>query len=426
MPVMRAEIISIGTELLVGSILNTNARFLSRRLADHAVDVYHQTTVGDNMGRIIDCLKTAAERSDILITSGGLGPTQDDVTVRAVARFLGKPLIFHKPTYQYILTRLKKRGLPMTKLIATQCQIPKDSRVFKNRTGTAPGTISRFEWDGQKRWLLVLPGPPQELEPLFFKTWPVLSKLARIKKEHFEIRSVKIAGLLESQVAQKTTDLLKLKPPVTVGIYAKPQEVELKIMAKAASKPKAARLANAIEKKIRGRFGLTVFGLNEESLATVVNKLLRQKKQTLSAAESCTGGLLSSLLTDIPGSSDIYAGGVVAYSDEVKRSKLHLDAKLLNKYGAVSRETAKAMAENVRKLFKTTYGISITGVAGPGGGSKEKPVGLVHIAIAGPKKTTTVKNLFLGDRLTNRRSAALRALDLLRRELLSAQKKNFG
>ena len=182
---MRAEIISIGTELLVGSILNTNARFLSQALAEHAVDVYHQMTVGDNIDRIIGCLKTAAERSEIIVTSGGLGPTEDDVTTRAVSRFLGKPLLFHAPTYRYIRQRLKKRALAMNPLTATQCHVPKEAKVLENSMGTAPGTLSGFDWEGQKRWLLVLPGPPRELEPLFRKAWPLLAKLAKIKKEHF-------------------------------------------------------------------------------------------------------------------------------------------------------------------------------------------------------------------------------------------------
>ncbi len=415
---MRAEIISIGTELLVGSILNTNARFLAKRLAHEALDVYHQATVGDNVERIVECLKAAAERSEILITSGGLGPTEDDVTTRAVARFLGKPLVFHKPTYRHIQKRLKRRRLPMNKLIAGQCRLPEGARVLENSVGTAPATLSGFDWEGHKRWLLVLPGPPSELEPLFYKAWPVLVHLAKIKREHFEIRAVRIAGLLESQVAGKVTDLLKLNPPVTVGIYAKPEEVELKIMAKAASRPTALRRAGRIETIIRRRLKRSVFGVNEESLAGVIGKMLRKNKSTLSVAESCTGGLFSSTLTDIPGSSDYFMGGLIAYSDEIKRSALGVDERLLLKYGAVSGTVARAMAKNVKRVFKTHFGVGITGIAGPGGGSAKKPVGLVYIAVAGPKRVFAVKNLFVGDRATLKKSAVLKALDLVRLELL--------
>ncbi|OGW82550.1 MAG: competence/damage-inducible protein A [Omnitrophica bacterium RIFCSPHIGHO2_02_FULL_51_18] len=414
---MRAEIISIGTELLVGSILNTNARFLSQALAEHAVDVYHQMTVGDNIDRIIGCLKTAAERSEIIVTSGGLGPTEDDVTTRAVSRFLGKPLLFHAPTYRYIRQRLKKRALAMNPLTATQCHVPKEAKVLENSMGTAPGTLSGFDWEGQKRWLLVLPGPPRELEPLFRKAWPLLAKLAKIKKEHFEIRPVHLAGVLESQVAQKVTDLLKRPPPVTVGIYAKPQEVELKIMAKAPSKPKAMKLADRMERTIRKRLKEKVFGVNRESLSVVVGNLLRKRKATLAAAESCTGGLFSNFVTDTAGSSVYFAGGIVAYSNRIKQSALKVNGASLRKLGAVSAPVAREMAKNVKLLFQTDFGVGITGIAGPGGGSAKKPAGLVYIAITGPRRTRVTKNLFLGDRATIKKSAALKALDLLRLEL---------
>lgn len=414
---MRAEIISIGTELLVGSILNTNARFLSLELASQAIDVYRRITVGDNVERIVECLKSAAGRSDLLITSGGLGPTEDDVTNRAVSSFLGKPPVFHRPTEAYIRKRLKKRSLKMTRLTASQCYVPQGARVFQNFAGTAPATLSEFEWDGKKRWLLVLPGPPRELEPLFHQAWPVLRRMASARNEHFEVRAVHLAGLLEVQVAQKVGDLLKLKPPVTVGIYARPQEVELKIMVKAASRVKALRLAAKLERTIRARFKEKVYGVNHDSLASVTGQILRNKKRSLASAESCTGGLFSSLVTDIPGSSDYFKGGVITYSNEVKKSLLGVDDNTLKRAGAVSRQTALQMARKVRKILKSSYGVAITGIAGPDGGSLKKPAGLVFIAVSGPERTVVSKNLFLGDRAVIKLSAALKALDVLRLEL---------
>lgn len=415
---MRAEIISIGTELLVGSILNTNARFLSRELADHAVDVYRQVTVGDNLDRIVECLKAASERSEILVTSGGLGPTEDDVTARALTRFLGRPLVFHRPTHRHILKRLKKRKLRMTKLIARQCYIPRGVIALQNSMGTAPGMLLEYSWDGQKRWLVALPGPPRELEPLFRKAWPLLTRIAKIRREHFEIRSIRITGLLEAQVAGKVTDLLKMKPPLTVGIYAKPQEVELKIMAKAASRARAVRKIGLIEKKIRRRLGRFVYETGDRTLAHVVGDLLRKKRATLAAAESCTGGLFSNFVTDVSGSSDYFLGGLVTYSNKIKRSTLGIREDFLRRHGAVSAEVAREMAQRLRRLFHATYGVSITGIAGPSGGSRRKPVGLVYTAVAGPKRTVVLKNLFLGERAVIKKSSAFRALDMLRLELM--------
>ena len=291
---MRAEIISVGTELLVGSILNTNARFLSQRLAENAVDVYHQTTVGDNVGRIMDVFEQAARRAELLITSGGLGPTADDVTLEALSAFIKKPLKTHVPTYRYIVSRLKSRQYPMTPLIAKQCNVPENSHVMKNYFGTAPGVIVETSRQGKKIWVLALPGPPRELEPMFTKqALPLLRRLAKIGLEHFLIRSIKITGLVEAQVAQKVPRLLNLKPPVTVGIYAKPDEVELKIMAKDVSRIKARSMVGRIEKEIRGKFKEKVMGVDSETLSSVVGDLLRKNKKTLSVAESCTGGLVA-------------------------------------------------------------------------------------------------------------------------------------
>ncbi len=415
---MRAEILSIGTEILVGSITNTNSQTIAQALAKEGIDVYHQVTVGDNIQRIVECLENASQRSDIIVVSGGLGPTEDDVTYSAVAQFLKTPLHFHKPTYLYILGRLKKRRLAMTRLIAKQCHVPSDSAVIKNDQGTAPGVLHQWQVNGRGKYILVLPGPPRELIPMLDKALPLLIKMAAIKKTHFLLRSIKIAGLIEAQVAQKTTDLLKLKPPTTVGIYARQGEVELKIMCKASSQKKAGLAAGAIERKIRQRFGSKVFGVDDESLASALGKTLQKTKKTVSVAESCTGGLVGHLLTEVPGSSDYFLGGVVAYSNQIKVRELKVPLTLIQKYGAVSQEVAKKMATNARELFKTDYAIGITGIAGPDGGSKEKPVGLVYIALTVGKKVTAKKYIFFGSRAEIKLSAAQTALNELRLLLL--------
>lgn len=416
---MRAEIISIGTELLLGSILNTNTQFLSQKLAENAIDVYHHTTVGDNPERIIESLKSAVQRSDLVITSGGLGPTEDDITAKCLAKFLGKPLALHKPTYRAIVRRLKIHGHSMTRLIARQCYVPRGAVILPNETGTAPGILCQTNWRGRKKWILLLPGPPRELQPMFTeRALPLLRRLARLKKEYFIVRSVKIAGLIEAQVAPRVTDLLKLKPPLTVGIYAKPGEVELKIMAKSASKEKARQIAARVERKIRKRLKEKVYGVDSQTLSSAVGALLRKKRKTLAVAESCTGGLFSNLITETPGSSGYFLGGVIAYSNTIKTAVLNIDKGLIKKYGAVSPPVARKMAQAIRKILKSDYGVGITGIAGPAGGTAKKPVGLVYIALADKKKVICVKNRFFGSRSEIKSRSADTALNILRLELM--------
>lgn len=415
---MKAEIISIGTELLVGSILNTNSKFLSERLAENAIDVYHHTTVGDNVPRIVQALDEAANRADILITSGGLGPTADDVTVEAVGCFLGKTLYFHKPTHSYIVSLLKKRRHSMNALIKKQCFIPQGVQVLKNLKGTAPGLLCETIRRGQKKWLLVLPGPPRELEPMLLnQALPLLLKSAKIKKETFVVRSVRITGMVESQVAQKTTDLLNLHPPLTVGIYAKPGQVELKIMSKASSSSAARQAADRVEKQIRKRLGTHVFGIDNDNLASVIGALLRKNKKTLSIAESCTGGLVSHLVTETPGSSDYFIGGIVAYSNKIKTSLLGVQSATIKKHGAVSQATAREMAAGVRAKFGADYGLAVSGIAGPTGGTKQKPVGFVCMAISSKQKTVAKEHLFFGTRSEIKARSANKLLDFFRLHL---------
>jgi len=412
---MTAEIISIGTELLVGSLLNTNACFLAKELAHHGIDVYRQTTVGDNPNRILQAFEEASGRADILITSGGLGPTEDDVTMRCLSQFTGRLLYLHTPTYRHIVHRLKARGLSMTKMIQRQCYVPEGAVIFDNENGTAPGVLCEAIFNGDKKWILVLPGPPRELQPLFLKKGlPSLFQKAGIKREPLVIRSVRISGLIEAQVAQKVTDLLKLKPPLTVGIYAKPAEVELKIMVKSDSRKEALLKARRVEKKIRKRLGRHVYGVDEETLSSAVGKLLKAKRKTLAAAESCTGGLLSSRLTDVPRSSDYFLGSLVAYHNRIKVAHLDIPPGLLKKYGAVSAPVAKKMAQNIRKKYAADIGIGITGIAGPSGGSRLKPVGLVYIALSTKNKTFCRKKIFLGARHEIKSRAADEALNILR------------
>ncbi len=418
---MNVEILSIGTELLVGSILDTNARFLCQKLAENAINVFYRTTVGDNIERIVKAFEEASERADILITSGGLGPTEDDVTVRALGRFLQEPLVLHKPTYRFIRERLKERRYSMTRLIARQCYLPRSARVMPNKRGTAPALLCEYRRGGCQKWLLVLPGPPRELEPLFTQTaLPLLIRCARIKKEHFMIRSVKIAGAAEVDIARKVPHLLKMKPPITVGIYATPGEVELKIMAKTTSHREAKKKVSHIERDIRSRLKKLVYGTDSDTLSSVVGELLKNLGATLSAAESCTGGLLSSVVTQTPGSSRYFLGSIVSYSNHIKTRELGISPALIKKHGAVSDSVASQMAESIRRMFGSDYGIGITGIAGPGGGTTSKPVGLVYIALSGRQGVVCERWQFFGSRQEIRSRAVSTALNRLRILLLDA------
>lgn len=415
---MKAEILSIGTELLVGSILNTNARFLSQELAFRGVDVYHQHTVGDNVSRLREAIDAGLGRADIVICSGGLGPTEDDVTMEAAALALGVPRLRSVETVRRIRKRLRQARLPVGRLSLNQTLAPKGATLFQNQFGTAPGIFCKTQRGGDTKYLILLPGPPKELEPMFIhQAWPILSKSCG-ETAALHLRSIKISGLTETQVAEKVGPLLKRRPPVTCGIYAKIGVVELKIMSKAKTLERAKKAAKPVETFICRVFGQRVFGFDEDTLPSSVLKLLRKKKLSLSLAESCTGGLASHLLTSTPGISEFFKGSLVAYSNQVKNKILGVSAETLKKHGAVSAPCAYEMALAAQKIFQSSIGLSITGIAGPGGGSTQKPVGLVYIALSKNKQVKVTRHFFSGSRDRIQQKAALSAIDLLRLSLL--------
>lgn len=421
---MNAEIIAVGTEILIGSIVNTNAQILSQKLASHAIDVYHHTTVGDNIPRLVRALEDGAKRADILITCGGLGPTEDDITAQSAALFLKQDLIYHRPTHQAIDRKLKKLGKKITPLLQKQCRVPAHAQaIFQNDHGTAPSILSTAIRNHKRVWLLCLPGPPRELKPLFeTKALPYLLRHLKIKKQFFEVRTLKIAAT-ESSVAEKVGDLMKLKPPATLGIYAKPGLVELKIMAKDSSGPKTKAHIKHMEKTIRSRLGLSIFGVDGDTLADAVGDLFRQQRKTLSLAESCTGGLIGHEITQSPGASGYFKGSLVAYDNSVKSEFLSVPGALIKKYGAVSPQVAQSMAKNIRVKFKTDVGLGITGIAGPAGATPSKPLGLVYIAIANGQDTQVHRHIFMGSRSDIKHRASLAALEHLRLMLLKLKRR---
>ena len=408
---MKAEIISIGTELLLGTIVNTNASYLARKLSEIGIDLYYQTTVGDNPQRLSESVNRSLNRSDIVVLTGGLGPTVDDITVETLSRLVGRKLILNRTVLSDIKAHFTARGFKPPAGNERQAYIPEGSRCIRNAVGTAPGII--LEHRGKV--IVCLPGPPRELHPVFERGVLPYLKRRFASGFIFKTRTVRTTGLPESRVNLIVRDLLKLPPPTTVGIYASLSEVDLVIMAKAKSETAARRAIAPLEKKIRARLAEYIFGLDDETLEGVVGSLLTKKRLTLSIAESCTGGLIAKRITDVAGSSGYFKAGIVTYSNESKESFLGVKAATLRRCGAVSRSVALEMARGIKHFACADIGIGVTGVAGPAGGTKAKPVGLVYIAYATDTKRLVKEYRFKGSRQDVRFQASQAALDLIRR-----------
>ncbi|MED4750202.1 competence/damage-inducible protein A [Brevibacillus choshinensis] len=394
---MRAEIIAVGTELLLGQIANTNAQFLSQKLANIGVGVYFHTVVGDNTERLLQVIRMAAKRSDLVIFSGGLGPTQDDLTKETVAAHVGVGLVTDSPAMQRIEDFFTQRGIVMTENNRKQALVLEGSHVFSNDFGMAPGMAIRHD----STTFVLLPGPPSELYPMVDRyVMPYLMKLLP-ESQVFHSRVFRFYGIGESALEERLIDLIEKQDNPTIAPYAKEFEVTLRVTARAATVAEGEALILPVEKEIRDRVGQYIYGTGEDSsLHEVLVTDLIQRGETVACAESCTGGTVASLITSVPGSSAAFRGGVVCYTNEVKHQVLGVPEEVLNTDGAVSEKTAQLLAEHVREKLGSTYGISVTGVAGPDS-SEGKPVGLVYVGIAAEGLPTVVKEL----RLAGRRQA---------------------
>jgi nicotinamide-nucleotide amidase len=409
---MKAEIIGIGTEILLGHTLNTNAAYISRKLAGAGIDVYYHTTVGDNKNRLYESIKTALARSDIAITTGGLGPTIDDITLGVIAKTAKSPLALKKKILRQIKRHFQKRGIKMPANNIRQAYVPKGAIWLANHIGTAPGLIVKTN----KKFIIALPGPPREMQPIFENEVLPFLENHIFRKAVILSRTLKTTGLAESQVHDKIAGFLRLSGKTTVGIYAHPGQVDIKITTKAASLTQANRNITKIEKKIRLKLGKLVFGTDAQTLEGAVARLLKTK--TISIAESCTGGLISSRLTDVSGISKNLFASVIAYSNKSKVKILRISPETLRHYGAASKEVAANMAVNARLLLKSDIGISTTGIAGPSGATGKKPVGLVYIGLSDKNKVIVKKFNFTGTRDIIKFRASQAALDTLRLHLL--------
>ncbi|MEY8516145.1 competence/damage-inducible protein A [Lachnospiraceae bacterium 29-84] len=410
---MTAELICVGTELLLGNTVNTNAAFLAEKCAMLGLSMYYQSVVGDNPGRLEEILHVAAARSDVVILSGGLGPTQDDLTKETAAKVMGMELVEDARAKAEITAFLEKRGRRITENNWKQSMVPKGSKVLYNPNGTAPGVI--MEREGT--CMILLPGPPNELEPMFEdQVYPYLHS---IQPEILCSKMVKLCGIGESLVETKILDLIEAQENPTIAPYAKTGEVHLRITAKAASEEEAYGLIAPVEEELAQRFGDLIYTDEPEvTLEMAIARLLEQGQLTVSTAESCTGGLLAGRLVNVPGISRYLREGYVTYSNEAKEKLLGVSHKTLEAYGAVSSHTAAEMAEGGAKAAGADICIAVTGIAGPDGGTEEKPVGLVYIGCYCKGKLYTEKNLYSGSRSKIREYSVASALTLLRRAIL--------
>jgi competence/damage-inducible protein CinA C-terminal domain len=409
---MKAEIIAIGTEILLGDIINSNAQYLAQELAALGIDMYYQQVVGDNEIRIMHAFDEAYSRSDIIITTGGLGPTDDDITKEVAAKYFNKELIEDENSTKKIRDYFKFRERAMTQNNLKQGLIQEGATVINNNNGTAPGVIM----EDDNKIMIILPGPPKEMKPMFEES--VKPYLQEKSDSILVSRVVKILGIGESAVAEEIKDLIDAQTNPTIAPYAKDVGVMLRITAKAATKDEALKLIEPIEEEIKNRLGDNVYATEDINIEEVVARLLIEKKLTISTAESCTGGMIASYLINYPGISEVFLEGAVTYSNEAKHNRLGVNNDILNQYGAVSEETAREMAIGIAKTANTDVSIVTTGIAGPEGGTLEKPVGLVFIGVYVQGKVTIKKCLFKGDRNKVRLQATITGLDMLRRILI--------
>lgn len=409
---MIAETLSVGTELLLGQTVDTDAVFLAQMLSRLGITIHFRSTVGDNAGRIKDALRLALSRADLVITVGGLGPTMDDITKEMVAEVLEDGFIEDTAHAQWLRDRYLQRGIanPPASFLK-QALVPKSGRGIPNPNGTALGAI--FEKGGKVA--LCLPGPPNELIPMVEQSVePYLREKTAGDRWVIQSRTLRIVGLGESLVEDRVRDLMTADNP-TVAPYAKTGEVHLRLTARAASEAEAETMIAPVEQQIRDRLGDAIYGIDDETLEHVVVRALEQQGKTLAVAESCSGGLIAKRLTDVPDASRVFGLGLVTYSNEAKSQFLGVPAELIARVGAVSPEVARAMAQGAHTAGHAHLGVSVTGIAGPSGGTTAKPVGTVHVGLAWEGGAISEHHQFLGRRVDIAYRASQAALALVRR-----------
>lgn len=408
---MRAEIVCIGTELLLGQTVDTNSAFLSQQLAELGIDLYYKSTVGDNLPRMVAQLRQAWSRAEVLIISGGLGPTRDDLTREAVTELLGESLEFREDAWRDIQAYFNKVKRPLRDNNRRQAMFPPSAQVLPNPLGTAPGI---FVAEAGK-YLYAFPGVPRELK----KLWEIYAKpqLEKVTSEHDQgvltSLMVRMVGIGESAMEAEIMDLIAKQSNPTLAPYVGKGDIYLRITAKGASEAVNRRLIDSKLQQVKQRLAPYIYGYDQDTLEQVIGEQLKLKGWKMAVAESCTGGLIGYRITDIPGSSAYYLGGVGSYSNQLKIDILEVSEEILDKYGAVSQETAAAMAEGIKKITGADVSVAVTGIAGPDGGSVHKPVGLVFLGVNAPGYVTVERRIFPYDRTGNKEAAAQAGLELL-------------
>lgn len=414
---MTAEILAVGTELLMGQIANTNAQYISGKLAELGINVYFHTVVGDNAARLEETLKRALNRSDIVITTGGLGPTKDDLTKETISKTMNRNLVLHEDILEDIKDFFSKKHRAMTEINIKQAYLPENSIVIPNPNGTAPGCIIE---DGEKA-VIMLPGPPKEMQPMFEET--VFNYLKQKTGVILVSKMLKIFGIGESDIETRLMDLIDSQSNPTIAPYASQGEVTVRVTARCINNDEASEMLSPVVDEIKRRLGAAVYSEDGQTLEKVVFGLLKENGLVLATAESCTGGTLAGRITDIPGSSEVFERAYVTYSNRAKVEDLGVSPDTLDKYGAVSRETALEMVNGLKQKTGASVGVAITGIAGPGGGTEEKPVGLVFVAAYVKDKVICKKLELAGNRERIRNDACLHALDMIRRLILGIEQQ---
>jgi nicotinamide-nucleotide amidase len=416
---MKVEIIAVGTELLTPDFQDTNSLRLTAGLNAIGLGVSFKTVVGDDERDLTRVFRTALGRSRLVLCMGGLGPTEDDRTRETVAKILKRKLVFHNEIRARIRERFKRRGLPMSASNLKQCYVPEGAEILDNPNGTAPGLWLETE----RHTIVLLPGPPQEILPMFENQ--VMPRLTGSGRELTVRRVIRLTGLGESAMETRLKAVYAAKPAgVTITTLASPGDLSIRLTYSGKlSRPAADARLGGLERAIDKALGPWIYSHNGESLEEVVGALLRDRSMTIACAESCTGGLIGQRLTDVPGSSDYFLESAVVYGNGAKTRRLGVPAALIEKHGAVSAPVARAMALGIRKTSGADIGIAVTGVAGPGGGTSLKPVGLVYIAIARGRGTRVLRNLFFGGRTQVKFQASQKAFDLVRKTLAPTRGK---
>lgn len=415
---MRAELVSVGTELLLGEIVDTNAAYMSRRLAEIGVDVHFRHTVGDNLARIVSVLELALSRSDAVLICGGLGPTQDDLTRESVAEVTGGTLVADPDAEEHLREFFARRGYTPTANNLKQATVPEGGRLLENTCGTAPGLF--VEHHG--RLIFAVPGPPAEMREMMQReVLPILRERLGDDLRPVYTRVLRMADIGESSLVAEIDDIIRGQTDPTVAPYARPGEVTLRLATKATAEAEACARFDEMEATLRERIGCYIYGVDEQTMEVAAGNALRERGATVAVAESCTGGLVASRITDVSGSSDYMLGGVVAYANEIKQRVLGVSAEVLAEHGAVSEPTARAMAVGVRELFGADFGVSTTGIAGPTGGTGEKPVGLVYVAVADAGGVVCARMNWPATREQFKHRVSQTALNMLRKRVLGIE-----